>query len=113
MSEDKGPKQTIPVGHYNKTQQFPKIVMMHSGEDVLTAKVRDLYNSLYIKYHEVYKSDQIFALAYQATVDFEKNWKELKAHVNVNFEKELKENGGEAAIELFKKLDKDSSRRKR
>lgn len=119
MSEQNNKPADVPIHPpatgYTQPQHFPKIVVMHSGEDEIKNKVRDLYIDLYVKLHEIYKSDQIFALAYQAIIDYENYWIELKTRVNVNFEEDIKKFGGQEAIDALKNLDKEknSSRRKR
>jgi len=107
MNNDRIPHQ---VG---RIETFPKIVMMHSQEDELKTKTKEIYIHLFSKLHELYSSAQIFAMAYQAAMDFENYWIELKTRVNINFEDEIKKYAGAEAVKELKKMTKEKENAKR
>lgn len=114
MSEEKS-KQPVPspANSFSFSKNYPRIVVMNNKEDVFKNRVIDLYNQLYLKDHDRYTTEQIFALAYQATLDFENYWTEISTHVNINFEDEIKKYGGPEALEAVKKLSKEKEAKRR
>jgi hypothetical protein len=112
--KEKSPAPGTPTPSATPTKsQYPKIVVMPAGQDVFKDKVRENYLALYVKLHELYSTEKIFAMAWQAAVDFEKYWKELNTHVNVNFEEDIEKYAGPEALKEIKALyDKDKSKNK-
>jgi hypothetical protein len=97
----------------NNNNTYPKIVLMHSTEDEMKIKTKEIYIHLYAKLHELYSTSQIFAMAYQASVDFESYWIELKTRVNINFESDIRKYAGEDAVKALKKMTKEKENLKR
>lgn len=105
--------EPINTKSFKLPETYPKIVLMHATEDELKIKTKEIYIHLYAKLHEVYSTSQIFAMAYQAAVDFENYWIELKTRVNVNFEADIKKYAGEDAVKELKKMTRDKENAKR
>ena len=97
----------------SQTEHYPKIVLMHSSEDEMKIKTKEIYINLYSKLHEVYSTAQIFAMAYQSAVDFESYWTELKTRVNISFEDDIKKYAGPEALKELKKMTKEKESIKR
>ena len=70
-------------------EQFPKIVKIEGGVDPFREMVKEFYLAIFLKNHEIYTPEKIFALALNAAQEFDKCYKELHTRINVNFEKEV------------------------
>jgi hypothetical protein len=80
-------------------EKFPRIVKVEGAVDEMKEMVKEFYLALYLKEHERYDTQKIFALALTAAEEFQKNYKELNTRVNINFEEQLKEHVSDEAVE--------------
>lgn len=114
MSEIKNPETPTPEPNsFVKSETYPKIVVMHGNEDEFRKQLWDVYAPLYVKLHDVYTTEHIFSLAHKAATDFEGYLTELKTHVNVNFEEEIRKHVGEEAVKELKRIQKEKEQAKR
>ena len=104
----------LPAGQASRQpEHYPKIVLMHSTEDDMKIKTKEIYSDLYSKLHDIYSTSQLFAMAYQSAVDFESYWTELKTRVNISFEDDIKKYAGPEALKELKKMTKEKESIKR